>query len=166
MGIPCEIALSECYKTSLMRSCVHEKPSAHQTLLMILQNVWWFVQNHQTYCLIMWNTFHKYLTEISDDLSKCLMICSKSSDIVWWSEKTFRKHWIEKSTLVQLKALCHQATSHYINQYSLRSVSPFGITRPEWVNDGMEPDHHLFNGAKPLPEPMLPFYQRPHEQTS
>ena len=37
---------------------VHENPSAHQTLLMILQNVRWFVQDHQTYWLIIWKTFH------------------------------------------------------------------------------------------------------------
>ena len=34
-----------------------KKPSAHETLLTIFQNVWWSVQN-QTYCLIVWKTFH------------------------------------------------------------------------------------------------------------
>ena len=40
---------------------VFTKRSAHQTLLMILQNVWWFVQNQQTYCLIIWKKLHQYL---------------------------------------------------------------------------------------------------------
>ena len=40
----------------------------------------------------------------------------------------------EKSTLVQVMAWCHQATSHYQSQCWLRSVFPYGITRPQWVN--------------------------------
>ena len=39
----------------------------------------------------------------------------------------------EKSTLVQVMAWCHQATSHYLSQCGPRS--PDGVTRPQWVND-------------------------------
>ena len=35
----------------------------------------------------------------------------------------------DKSTLVQVMAWCHQATSHYLSQCWLRSMSPYGITR-------------------------------------
>ena len=28
---------------------------------------------------------------------------------------------------------CRQATSHYLSQWWLRSLSPYGITRPQWV---------------------------------
>ena len=35
----------------------------------------------------------------------------------------------DNSTLVQVMAWCHQATSHYLNQ-----CWPYGITRPQWVN--------------------------------
>ena len=38
-----------------------------------------------------------------------------------------------KSTLVQVMAWCHQATSHYLSQCWPRSVSPYGVTRPQWV---------------------------------
>ena len=38
-----------------------------------------------------------------------------------------------KSTLVQVMAWCHQATSHYLSQCSPRSLSPYGVTRPQWV---------------------------------
>ena len=31
-------------------------------------------------------------------------------------------------------AWCHQATSHYSNHCSPRSISPYGITRLQWVN--------------------------------
>ena len=31
-------------------------------------------------------------------------------------------------------AWCHQATSHYLNQCWPRSMSPYGVTRPQWVH--------------------------------
>ena len=40
----------------------------------------------------------------------------------------------DKSTLVQVMAWCRQATSHYLYQCWPRSMSPYGITRPQWVN--------------------------------
>ena len=40
----------------------------------------------------------------------------------------------DKSTLVQVMAWCHQAPSHYLSQYWPRSMLPYGITRPQWVN--------------------------------
>ena len=40
----------------------------------------------------------------------------------------------EKSTLVQVMALCCQATSHYFSQCWLRSLLTYGINRPWWVN--------------------------------
>ena len=44
-----------------------------------------------------------------------------------------------KSTLVQVMAWCHQATSHYLSQCWLRSMSPYGIAGPQWVNINMFP---------------------------
>ena len=40
----------------------------------------------------------------------------------------------DQSTLVQVMAWCRQATSHYLSQCWPRSLSPYGITRPKWVN--------------------------------
>ena len=40
----------------------------------------------------------------------------------------------DKSTLVQVMAWCRQATSHYLSQCWPRSVSPYGVTRAQWVN--------------------------------
>ena len=34
----------------------------------------------------------------------------------------------------EVMAWCHQATSHYLGQYWIGSVSPYGITRSQWVN--------------------------------
>ena len=38
------------------------------------------------------------------------------------------------SPLVQVMAWCLQATSHYVSQCWSRSLSPYGVTRPQWVN--------------------------------
>ena len=43
-------------------------------------------------------------------------------------------HICHKSTLVQVMAWCHQAASHYLSQCWPRSMSPYGITSPQWVN--------------------------------
>ena len=40
----------------------------------------------------------------------------------------------DKSTLVQVMAWCHQATSHYLSKCWLSSLSPYGVARPQWVN--------------------------------
>ena len=39
----------------------------------------------------------------------------------------------DKSTLVQVMAWCHQATSNYLSQCWPRNLSPYGVTRPQWV---------------------------------
>ena len=40
----------------------------------------------------------------------------------------------DQSTLVQVMAWCRQATSHYLSQCWPRSLLPYGVTRPQWVN--------------------------------
>ena len=40
----------------------------------------------------------------------------------------------DQSTLVQVMAWCRQATGHYLSQCWHRSLSPYGVTRPQWVN--------------------------------
>ena len=39
----------------------------------------------------------------------------------------------DKLTLVQVMAWCHQATSHYLSQCWLSSLSPYGVASPQWV---------------------------------
>ena len=39
----------------------------------------------------------------------------------------------DKSTLVQVMAWCRQATSHYLSQCWPSSMSPYCVTRPQWV---------------------------------
>ena len=40
----------------------------------------------------------------------------------------------DQSTLVQVMAWCCQATSHYLSQCWPRSLSPYSVTIPQWVN--------------------------------
>ena len=39
-----------------------------------------------------------------------------------------------KSTLVQVMAWCLQTTSHYLSQCWPRSLLPYGVTRPQWID--------------------------------
>ena len=39
----------------------------------------------------------------------------------------------DQSTLVQVMAWCRQATGHYLSQCWPRFLSPYGVTRPQWV---------------------------------
>ena len=55
----------------------------------------------------------------------------------------------DKSTLVQVMAWCRQATSHYLSQCWPRSMSPNGVTRPQWVNRWMI-SHFLNQQAVPI----------------
>ena len=49
----------------------------------------------------------------------------------------------DKSTLVQVMAWCRQATNHYLSQCWPRSLSPYGVTRPQWVKVPMRCHHIL-----------------------
>ena len=43
----------------------------------------------------------------------------------------------DKSTLVQVMAWCRQATSHHLNQCWPKYMSPYGVTRPQWVKSNV-----------------------------
>ena len=87
-----------------------------------------------------------------------------------------------QSTLVQVMAWCRQATIHYLSQCWPRSLSPYDVTRPQWVkiatatprgqwvqslwlSDAIMSSEVLVNigsgdgllpdSTKPLPEPVL-----------
>ena len=58
----------------------------------------------------------------------------------------------DRSTLVQVMAWCRQATSHYLSQWWPISLSPYGVTRPQWVNENdciLTINQHWFNGLVP-----------------
>ena len=51
----------------------------------------------------------------------------------------------DQSTLFQVMAWCRRATSHYLSQCWPRSLSPYGVTRPQWVKDLIKPNLPSFN---------------------
>ena len=59
--------------------------------------------------------------------------------VIFTSSKDNALRWMprdltdDKSRLVQVMAWCRQATSHYLSQCWPRSLSPYGVTRPQWV---------------------------------
>ena len=54
----------------------------------------------------------------------------------------------DKSTLVQVMAWCRQATSHYLSQCWPRSLSPYGVTKPQWVKPSFRRIPNGFCGDK------------------
>ena len=99
--------------------------------------------------------------------------------VLWWIQQNL----IDKSTMVQEMAGCHQATSHYLSQCMLL----YGITRPQRVKLLIETwvllqfsivhphqlirglvmpyailelgQHWVPSGNKPLPEPLLTYHK-------
>ena len=59
------------------------------------------------------------------------MFRSSNGNVLRWMSHDFTD---DMSTLVQVMAWCRQATSHYLSQCWLRSLSPYDVTGPQWVN--------------------------------
>ena len=55
---------------------------------------------------------------------------------------TFRTRSVTPTTLVQVMAWCHQATSHYLSPCWPRSMLPYGATRPHRVDPLSMSFHH------------------------
>ena len=55
---------------------------------------------------------------------------SREIALIWMSLDSTN----DQSTLVQVLAWCRQAQSHYLSQCWPRSLSLYGVTRPQWVN--------------------------------
>ena len=68
---------------------------------------------------------------------------SSCDNVLRWMPQDFTD---DKSTLVQVMAGCHQATSHYLDQCWPRSPTPYGVTRPQWVNSLRPSDAYICNG--------------------
>ena len=56
---------------------------------------------------------------------------TKSVNLSWPSDAIWRQR--SGSTLAQVMACCLTAPSHYLNQCWPRSLSPYGVTRPQLV---------------------------------
>ena len=77
-----------------------------------------------------WNFRHVIFTQILVIDGWAWGICSEIA--LLWMSLDFTD---DQSTLVQVMAWCRQATSHYLSRCRPRSPSPYGVTRPQWVNN-------------------------------
>ena len=68
-----------------------------------------------------------------------------------WMSIDFTDH---QSTLIQVMAWCRQAASHYLSQCWPRSMSPNGVTRPQWVN--------IWQGTMVVVAPAMTANNMPH----
>ena len=76
--------------------------------------------------------FDYSLKLVNFKLISMIDILSISLEItIRWMPQHLTEH---KSTLVQVMAWCRQAPSHYLSQCWPRSLSPYDVTRPQWVN--------------------------------
>ena len=85
------------------------------------------------------NLTHWFLEDADVILNIVIFKLTSMVDILsTWCEIALR--WIpqdftdDKSTLVHVMAWCLQAPSHFLDQCWPRSVSPYGIARPQYVN--------------------------------
>ena len=86
-----------------------------------------------------------YLKSVIFKLVSMINILSISYEIVLrWMPQDLTD---DKSTLVQVMAWCHQATTHYLNQCWTRSMSSYGITRPQRVNCLITQCMHCLNNG-------------------
>ena len=55
----------------------------------------------------------------------------------------------DKSTVVEIISWCRQVPSHYLSQCSPSSISPCGVTRPQWINVRIRNSKTLKNAYAP-----------------
>ena len=68
---------------------------------------------------------------IFEDILHIKLLCSAREIALMWMPQTI---FDDKSTLIQIMAWSRQPTSHNLSQCWPRSISPYGITKPQWVN--------------------------------
>ena len=108
-----------------------------RSLVWVHQKLWepWYVWQYSLMPVnslapgkFEWN--FRYVCNFGTDFSDWLL-----RQLLWialiWMSLDFTD---DQSTLVQVMAWCRQATSHYLSQCGPRSLSPYGVTRPQWVN--------------------------------
>ena len=81
--------------------------------------------SRQFNCVVIFT--HISLTDIFSSTS--LIVTVTAEGFYWWPVKDII------SWLVQVMAWCHQATCHYLCAWGASSVTPYCISRPQWVND-------------------------------
>ena len=93
---------------------------------------WWFMYSPlQINSLASWRcgcNFKSVIFKIKSQKDILSILCEIA--LIWIPQEL-----TDKLTLIEVMAWCHQATCHYLNQCWPSSMSPYSITRPQWVND-------------------------------
>ena len=76
------------------------------------------------------------LTSVSSEYMLRIKFMSTSYEMAlsWMPQNTIG----DNSALVGTMAWCRQSTTHYLSQCVLRSISPYGVTRPQRVSDALD----------------------------
>ena len=74
--------------------------------------------------------FSDITLSICKHISRIHILSISSETVLRWMSQDLTDDWL---TLVQVMAWCHQATSHCLSQRWPRFISPYGVTRPQWV---------------------------------
>ena len=101
--------------------------------------------NYKTSLMVSWHLFRQWLgvirqqaiiwVSVDTDLCLCHHTASPShKEFNSLMNLRSRLTLDEESTLIQVMAWCCQAKSHYLSQCWPRSVSRYGVSRPQWVN--------------------------------
>ena len=115
--------------------CLNLHQADYQVGEGFLSQFWWGALSFNvfTICAVYWSLGRRGYFGVSNVVLVVIDRWSISCEIAFrWMPLYLITD--DKSTLGQVMAWCHQATSHYLSQCCPRSLSPFNVTRPQWVN--------------------------------
>ena len=109
----------------------------HMIALMQMRNSWriWVNTSHESTRAVDSLAPGRFKVNFRWVIFKLILVVndwgmSCETALIWMS----LDHIYGELTLVQAMAWCRPATSHYLSQCWPRSLSPYGVTRPQWFN--------------------------------
>ena len=110
----------------ISRKCIAKILFVQDSMCLTINKLYWAF-NSLAPGIFRWN-FGKVIFTLIHVINGCDTSCKII--LIWMSIDLTN----DKSALVQVMAWCRQATSHYLSQCWPRSLSPYGVTRSQWVN--------------------------------
>ena len=97
------------------------------------QSKWWVHVQKKFYQIMTWwqnrkKFYGSFVFKLMLSIDGWGISCETA---IRWLQQSFTG---DKSTLIHVMAWCHQETSHFLSQCWPRSMLPFGINVPQWVN--------------------------------
>ena len=125
------------------------------------------LNRHQVLIWMMMTQFFNSLAPGKFELNFRYVIFKQILEIdVWGVSSEIAPIWMsldftdDQSTLVQVMAWRRQATSHYLSQCWPRSLSPYGVTRPQQGESSIPPSNFVGRGYNELSEIHIIWQQR------